>query len=83
MKYNLLIFGMLFVNYSFSQETFKSILSTTNNNSTYGQIRSLEISNVDSADVLWYEDFREGLDGNNSSLNPAWTTSGDDGNTRF
>ena len=80
MKYNLLIFGMLFVNYSFSQETFKSILSTANNNSTYDQIRSLEISNVDSADIIWYEDFREGLDGNNSSLNPAWTTSGDDGN---
>ena len=28
---------------------------------------------------IWYENFREGLDGNNNSLDPTWTTQGPDG----
>ena len=81
MKYTLLIIGMVLSNYSIAQENIKSIMNipqkTMNQNNQ--QITIQNSLNVDSADVIWHEDFREGLDGNNSSLNPAWTTSGNDG----
>lgn len=34
---------------------------------------------ADTADIIWYEDFANGLNGNNSSTDPTWTTGGDDG----
>ena len=35
--------------------------------------------NQDSSGIIWYEDFENGLAGNNNSINPLWTTGGDDG----
>ena len=80
MKHALLIFGMAFSFCSYAQENIKSLMSFTEKAPTIYQLRSLQaFADEDSADVIWYEDFREGLDGNNSSVNPAWSVSGDDG----
>ena len=71
---------MAFSFFSYAQENIKSLMSFTEKAPTIYQLRSLQaIADEDSADVIWYEDFREGLDGNNSSVNPAWSVSGDDG----
>ena len=43
------------------------------------QHRSSNSVAADTADIIWYEDFANGLNGNNSSVDPAWTTGGDDG----
>ena len=81
MKHALLFFGMAFSIYSYSQESIKSLMSFPEKAPTIYQLRSLQaVADADSADIIWYEDFREGLDGNNSSVNPAWSVSGDDGN---
>ena len=79
MKHALLIFGMTFSFCSYAQESIKSLMSFPEKSPTIYQLRSLQaVADEDSADVIWYEDFREGLDGNNSSVNPAWSVSGDD-----
>ena len=70
----------LLVSILIAQESIKSLMSYPEKAPTIYQLRSLQaVANEDSADVIWYEDFREGLDGNNSSVNPAWSVSGDDG----
>ncbi len=80
MKHALLIFGMAFSFCSYAQESIKSLMSFPEKAPTIYQLRSLQaVADEDSANVIWYEDFREGLDGNNSSTNPAWSVSGDDG----
>ncbi len=79
MKYILLIVGLVLSNYSTAQESIKSIISIPTKTTNQNQFAIQNIQNVDSVDVIWYEDFREGLDGNNSSLDPSWTTSGNDG----
>ncbi len=80
MKHALLIFGMAFSFCSYAQENIKSLMSFPEKAPTIYQLQSIQaIADEDSADVIWYEDFREGLDGNNSSVNPAWSVSGDDG----
>ena len=80
MKHVFLIFGIVFSIYSYAQESIKSLMSFPEKAPTIYQLRSLQaVTNEDSSDVIWYEDFREGLDGNNSSINPAWSVSGNDG----
>ena len=71
-----LVFSGLF---SWAQQRHLSILNTPNKAPIIYQTKSIQTSAVvDSADIIWYEDFREGLDGNNSSTNPAWSTQGSD-----
>jgi len=80
MKHTLLILGMIFSFHSYSQQNIVSVLSFPEKAPNLQQLRSLESAvNTDSVDVIWYENFREGLDGNNSSTDPSWSTSGEDG----
>jgi len=80
MKNALLIIGMVFGLHSFAQMNVQSIVHSLEKGKSHYQLRSLQaVSAADSADIIWYENFREGLDGNNSSADPSWTTSGDDG----
>ena len=71
MKYILLIIGLVLSNYSIAQESIKSIISIPIKTTNQNQFVIQNLQNVDSLDVIWYEDFREGLDGNNSSLDPS------------
>ena len=68
MKYILLIIGLVLSNYSIAQESIKSIISIPTKTTNQNQFVIQNLQNVDSLDVIGYEDFREGLDGNNSSL---------------
>ena len=71
-----LVFSGLF---SWAQQRHLSILNTPDKAPIIYQTKAIQTSAVvDSADIIWYEDFREGLDGNNSSTNPAWSTQGSD-----
>ena len=80
MKHVLLILGITLSIYSYSQQNMTSILSFPEKAPTTYQLRSLESTvNADSANVIWHENFREGLDGNNSSADPSWSTGGDNG----
>lgn len=56
-----------------------SIPFQTNNNTPPMQHRSSVNALMDSANIIWYEDFANGLAGNNSSTDPSWTTGGNDG----
>ena len=72
---------MAFSFHSYAQMNVASIVNVPEHAPTVYQSRSLQsASDVDSASVIWYENFREGLDGNNSSADPSWSTSGEDGN---
>jgi len=80
MRHTLLILGMILSIHSYSQQNIASVLSFPEKAPNLHQLRSLESAvNADSADVIWYENFREGLDGNNSSTDPSWSTGGEDG----
>ena len=63
----------------YSQHKTNSIVNTPKKVNTFNQFKSTVNTVVDSADIIWYENFREGLDGNNNSLDPTWTTQGPDG----
>ena len=64
-----LVFSGLF---SWAQQRHLSFLNTPNKAPIIYQTKAIQTSAVvDSADIIWYEDFREGLDGNNSSTNPV------------
>ena len=63
----------------YSQQQLNSLLHTTKKAPSIYQLKSLQNTVVDSANIIWHENFRDGLDGNNSSLDPAWTTGGNDG----
>jgi len=63
----------------YSQHKTNSIVNTPKKVNTFNQFKSAVNTVVDSADIIWYENFREGLDGNNNSLDPTWTTQGPDG----
>jgi hypothetical protein len=81
MKHTLFILAMAFSFHSYAQMNVASIVNVPEHAPTVYQLRSLQsASDVDSASVIWYENFREGLDGNNSSADPSWSTSGEDGN---
>jgi hypothetical protein len=68
MKNALLIIGMVFGLHSFAQMNVQSIVHSLEKGKSHYQLRSLQaVSAADSADIIWYENFREGLDGNNSS----------------
>ena len=57
--------------FSWAQQRHLSILNTSDKAPIIYQTKAIQTSAiVDSADIIWYEDFREGLDGNNSSTNP-------------
>ena len=64
---------------AYSQHKTNSIVNTPKKVNTFNQFKSAVNTVVDSADIIWYENFREGLDGNNNSLDPTWTTQGPDG----
>lgn len=63
----------------YSQHKTISIVNTPKKINTFNQFKSAVNTVVDSADIIWYENFREGLDGNNNSIDPTWTTQGPDG----
>ena len=70
---------MAFSVYSYSQESIKSLMSFPEKAQSIHQFRSLQdIVNEDSLDMIWYEDFENGFDGNNNSLDPQWTVGGND-----
>ena len=64
---------------AYSQHKTISIVNTPKKINTFNQFKSAVNTVVDSADIIWYENFREGLDGNNNSIDPTWTTQGPDG----
>ncbi|MDG1190399.1 MAG: T9SS type A sorting domain-containing protein [Flavobacteriales bacterium] len=64
---------------AYSQHKTSSIVNTPKKVNTFNQFKSTVNTVVDSADIIWYENFREGLDGNNNSFDPSWTTQGSDG----
>lgn len=64
---------------AYSQHKTNSIVNTPKKINTFNQFKSAVNTVVDSADIIWYENFREGLDGNNNSIDPTWTTQGPDG----
>lgn len=64
---------------AYSQYKVNGIINTPNKFKVFNQYKSTVNTVVDSADIIWHENFRDGLDGNNSSINPEWTTAGDDG----
>ena len=64
---------------AYSQHKVNSIVNTPKESKSFNQFKSTVNAVVDSADIIWYENFREGLDGNNNSIDPAWTTQGPDG----
>ena len=64
---------------AYSQHKTNSIVNTPKKVNTFNLFKSTVNTVVDSADIIWYENFREGLDGNNNSLDPTWTTQGSDG----
>tara|TARA_Y100000385_G_scaffold39626_1_gene36827 strand:- start:79 stop:1956 length:1878 start_codon:yes stop_codon:yes gene_type:complete len=64
---------------AYSQHKTNSIVNTPKKVNTFNLFKSTVNTVVDSADIIWHEDFREGLDGNNNSLDPTWTTQGSDG----
>ena len=75
---------LLFVTITFclsvySQHKTNSIVNTPKKVNNFNQFKSAVNTVVDSADIIWSENFREGLDGNNNSFNPTWTTQGPDG----
>jgi len=79
MKHALLIFGMAFSFCSYAQESIQSLMSIPEKAQSIHQFRSLqEIVNQDSLDIIWYEDFENGLAGNNNSLDQQWTIGGND-----
>lgn len=63
----------------YSQHKTNSIVNTPKKVNNFNQFKSAVNTVVDSADIIWYENFREGLDGNNNSFDPTWTTQGPDG----
>lgn len=64
---------------TFSQQNSFSIVNTPNKTPIMYQPRVLESAvETENSDIIWYENFREGLVGNNSSPDPAWSTQGDD-----
>ncbi|MGC6490070.1 MAG: T9SS type A sorting domain-containing protein [Flavobacteriales bacterium] len=64
---------------SLAQQQLPSILENHKKAPLMLQQASVASVLVDSSDIIWHEDFREGLAGNNSSIDPAWTTGGTDG----
>ena len=79
MKQILILVSILFSYDSISQTNIQSAINTPEQPTSTTKYRSVQsIENADTLDLIWYEDFREGLDGNNSSIDPAWTTSGND-----
>ena len=79
MKQILILVSILFSYESISQTNIQSAINTPGQPTSTTKFRSVQsIENADTLDLIWYEDFREGLDGNNSSIDPAWTTSGND-----
>ena len=79
MKQILILVSILLSYESISQTNIQSAINTPEQPTSTTKFRSVQsIENADTLDLIWYEDFREGLDGNNSSIDPAWTTSGND-----
>lgn len=64
---------------AYSQHKTNSIVNTPKKVNNFNQFKSAVNTVVDSADIIWYENFRDGLDGNNNSIDPTWTTQGPDG----
>ena len=78
MKYYALTLLLGFASMAYSQHKLQFPNSQNNFSKQTFQYRSATNVESDSANVIWHEDFANGLNGNNSSADPSWTTDGDD-----
>jgi hypothetical protein len=78
----LLIALALLVSFNLYSQQIEQLqnISTPQKDNVINQARSAtQSSTLEDEVIIWYEDFENGLDGNNSSTDPSWSVDGDDG----